>query len=192
MPAPAGDSPRVRDDDAACAERVAPAAPAAAASSSAAQLGAESPARRVTPVSSDTMSTRSSSRGSSSHVRAQADGGVERLRAVVKEIERPDVDRAAGEIDSGRRGRGDAHADIIIVRASPECRRDRAAAVDDIGQLLIGSLPGTTIVAASGDRWRASSISAARSSSAATSRRPSRSPSWPATSRRWAAPCRPG
>ena len=36
--------------------------------------------------------------------RAQADRGVERLRALVEEIERPDVERAAREIDArGRR-----------------------------------------------------------------------------------------
>ena len=35
-------------------------------------------------------------------VGAQTDGGVERLRAVMKEIERPDVDGAAGEVDSRR------------------------------------------------------------------------------------------
>ena len=32
------------------------------------------------------------------------------VRAVVKQIERPDVDGAAGQIDARRRGRGDAHA----------------------------------------------------------------------------------
>ena len=46
------------------------------------------------------------------HVRAEADGGVERLRTIVKEIERPDVDRAAGEIDSCRCGRGDVHGTL--------------------------------------------------------------------------------
>ena len=38
-------------------------------------------------------------------VRAQADRRVQRRGAVVEEIERPDVDGAAREIDAGRRGR---------------------------------------------------------------------------------------
>ena len=37
-------------------------------------------------------------------VSAKADGGVDRARAVVKQIERPDVDRASGEIDTCGRG----------------------------------------------------------------------------------------
>jgi hypothetical protein len=35
-------------------------------------------------------------------MRAQADGGIERLRTVVEEIERPDVDGSAGQVDSCR------------------------------------------------------------------------------------------
>jgi hypothetical protein len=35
--------------------------------------------------------------------RPQADGGVQGLRAIVKEIQRPDVERAAGEVDARRR-----------------------------------------------------------------------------------------
>ena len=45
---------------------------------------------------------------------AQADGGIERLRAVVKQIERPDVDGAARQIDSRRSRSRDTHAHIII------------------------------------------------------------------------------
>ena len=79
-------------------------------------------------------------------MRAEADGGVERLRASVKEIERPDVDRAAGEIDSCRCGRSDVHGTIIIfsgVLHAPDDARE-------IGQLLIGSFPGTTL----SQEWR--------------------------------------
>ena len=64
------------------------------------------------PVSSDTISTRSSSRRIELDVRAEADGRVQRLRAIVKEIERPDVDGAAGEIDSCRCGRSDVHGTL--------------------------------------------------------------------------------
>ena len=50
-------------------------------------------------------------------VRAQADGGVQRRRAVVKEIERPDVDGAAGQIDAGgRRRRRCTHGELYRVR----------------------------------------------------------------------------
>src|SRR5579862_8379454 len=43
-------------------------------------------------------------------MRAQADGGVQGRGAVVKKVERPDIDGAAGQIDSGRRRRGETHA----------------------------------------------------------------------------------
>jgi len=43
------------------------------------------------------------------HVRAQVDGGVQRRRAVVEQIQGPDVDGAAGQIDAGGRGGGDLH-----------------------------------------------------------------------------------
>ena len=43
-------------------------------------------------------------------VRAEADGGVERRRAVVEQIERPDVDGAAGQIDAGRSRSRRVHA----------------------------------------------------------------------------------
>ena len=41
---------------------------------------------------------------------AEADGGVERLRAVVKEVERPDIEGAARKVDPRRGGSFDAHA----------------------------------------------------------------------------------
>ena len=43
-------------------------------------------------------------------MRPQADGGVQRERAVVKEVQRPDVDGAAREIDARRRGGNDPHS----------------------------------------------------------------------------------
>ena len=43
---------------------------------------------------------------------AEADGRVERLRAVMEEIKGPDVDGAAGQIDSRRSRRRDAHATL--------------------------------------------------------------------------------
>src|SRR5674536_87214 len=39
----------------------------------------------------------------------QADRDVQRLRAVVEQVERPDVHGAAGEVDAGRSGRFDVH-----------------------------------------------------------------------------------
>ena len=63
----------------------------------------------VRSVSIDRSSTRPSVRGSICDVRAQADRRVQRRRAVVEQIERPDVDRAAGQIDAGRRRRNDSH-----------------------------------------------------------------------------------
>ena len=58
------------------------------------------------------------------HVRPQADRGVQRRRAVVKEVERPDVDGAAGQIDAGGSGRSQAHAVIIAISArTPNAER---------------------------------------------------------------------
>ena len=65
------------------------------------------------PVSTEPITMRSSSRDSIAHARPQADRDVERLRAVVEEVERPDVDRAAGQVDARRSGGVDAHAAII-------------------------------------------------------------------------------
>ena len=45
-------------------------------------------------------------------VRAQADRRVQRRRAFVEEVQRPDVDGAAGEVDSGGRGRSQTHAQL--------------------------------------------------------------------------------
>jgi hypothetical protein len=44
---------------------------------------------------------------------AKADGGVDRLRAGMEEIQRPDVDRAARQVDARRRRGLDMHAGII-------------------------------------------------------------------------------
>ena len=45
--------------------------------------------------------------------RRQADGGVDRLRACVEEIERPDIERAARQVDSRRGRRLNSHRGII-------------------------------------------------------------------------------
>jgi hypothetical protein len=45
--------------------------------------------------------------------RPQADCRIDRLRAVMKQIERPDVERAASEIDSSRSGGLNLHPHII-------------------------------------------------------------------------------
>jgi hypothetical protein len=45
-------------------------------------------------------------------VRAQADRRVQRRRAVVEQVQRPDVDGAAGEVDPGWRGRSQTHAQL--------------------------------------------------------------------------------
>ena len=73
-------------------------------------------ARRCRPT---TSVTRSSRRDVSVQCARRLMRGVDRLRAVVKEVERPDVVRAAREIDPGRRGGVDAHARIIM---AGECR----------------------------------------------------------------------
>ena len=64
------------------------------------------------PVSIDTSSTPPAGRDAHLRVRTKADGGVHRARPVVEEIQRPDVDGAAREIDAGRRRRGE-HGRII-------------------------------------------------------------------------------
>jgi hypothetical protein len=47
-------------------------------------------------------------------VSAEADGCIKRLCGRVKKIQRPDIQRAAGKIDSRRRGRGHVHDGIIV------------------------------------------------------------------------------
>jgi hypothetical protein len=46
----------------------------------------------------------------------EADCGIDRLRPVVKQVQRPDVDGATGEVDTRWRGRGDVHDAIIMMR----------------------------------------------------------------------------
>ena len=89
-------------------------------------------------------------------VRAQADGGVERGRAGVKQVEGPDVDGAAGQVDAGRRGRDDAHGGIIPGRSRPRAgrpvrwcptveswtRMSPGSLRREIGQLLIAGFDG--------------------------------------------------
>jgi hypothetical protein len=48
-------------------------------------------------------------------VRAEADGRVHRGGAVVKKVQRPDVDRPAGEIDACRSRRRQTHAALYEV-----------------------------------------------------------------------------
>src|SRR5438445_13665096 len=55
-------------------------------------------------------------------VRAQVDGGVQRRRAVVEQMQGPDVDGAAGQVDAGRRGGLDSHERIIGGPRGPEPR----------------------------------------------------------------------
>ncbi len=45
-------------------------------------------------------------------VRPQADRRVQRGRAFVKEVQRPDVDGAAGQVDAGRSGRSQTHGQL--------------------------------------------------------------------------------
>src|SRR5688500_5298334 len=73
-------------------------------------------------------------------VRPQADRRVERLRAVVEEIQRPDVDGATSQIDSCRRRRRERHAGNYNSRSTMPLATRR-----DIGQFLIGSMPGTVV-----------------------------------------------
>ena len=154
------------------------------------------PVRRPSTVRrcrSERSSMRPSLRGSMRGAGAQADRRVQGLRAGVKEIERPDVDGAAGEIDAGRRrsrrwiARGDLYKSERVINCLVPSSLRR-----EIGQLLIGSLPGDRRSPPSCGRWRASSGSAASSCSPATSKRRSRSPSSRTTCRRWRPSCRCG
>ena len=78
--------------------------------------------------------------GLEARVGADANRGVQRLRAVVEQIQRPDVDGAARQIDPRRRRSSNTHAHIIILRTIMPLTSTR-----EIGQLLIGSFPGTSI-----------------------------------------------
>lgn len=71
-------------------------------------------------------------------MRSKAYGRIQRLRTMMEEIKRPDVDGAAREIDARRRRRSNTHIEIIIVWMALATRRD-------IGQLLIGSFKGATV-----------------------------------------------
>ncbi len=108
MPAPAGDSPRVVSVAFSQLE-----VPGQQREQRQLAVGGQlAPVRRratARSVSIERSSIRPSVARLDLGVRAQADGGVERRRAVVKEVERPDVDRAAGQVDAGRRGRDDVH-----------------------------------------------------------------------------------
>ena len=191
MPAPAGDSPRVRI--------VTPLAPNAAARRAEqrqrrrrrASAAAERP-RRAARCLRRRSRRRSSARASSCDVRAQADGGIERLRAGMEQIERPDVDGAAGQIDPRRRRSRDAHGHIIILSSRFTRVAMPLATARDIGQLLIGSFPGTTVpagVALAGARVRSRRRDPLQPQrrSARAGRRAGR-----ARSRRSAVRCRPG
>ena len=108
---------------------------------------------------------RPSLRDSGLDVRAQADGRVQGLRAFVKEIQRPDIERSTREIDAGGRRGDDVHGRIIPMRrevretwstgasaasgangvAIYNVRQCRPAVRRRIGQLLIGSFTGPSI-----------------------------------------------
>ena len=90
------------------------------------------------------MTMRPSSRGAIAAVRPQADGGVERLRAVVEQVERPDVEGAAGQIDARRRGRFDVHASIIMAWTYHVAALTSAVT---LGQLPIVGFAGTRLPA---------------------------------------------
>ena len=83
-------------------------------------------------------------------VGAHADGHVQRLRAGMEEIDRPDVDRAARQVDAGGRGRRDSHGAIIIPGVIMPLASRR-----DIGQLSDRQYSGQ-------DRSRRVSIARAR------------------------------
>jgi beta-N-acetylhexosaminidase len=72
--------------------------------------------------------------------RAQADGRVEGLRVLVEKVQRPDVHRAAGQIDTSGCGGSDAHAQIIMAESMSlrDIRRH-------VGQLLVGGFDGHSI-----------------------------------------------
>ena len=100
MPAPAGDSPRVRSVRFSArkkyASRLSNGRPWPSARSF--QLGDLDRLRRCRSIRAGCLpSVRSFDLG----VRTQADRGVQRLRVLVEQIQGPDVERAAGEIDSG-------------------------------------------------------------------------------------------
>src|SRR6478672_9545891 len=78
-------------------------------------------------------------------MRPQADRRIERLRTGMKKIKRPDVDRAAREIDPRGRGGFDDHEANVNHDASWFNKFVPSSVRREIGQLLIGSLPATTI-----------------------------------------------
>ena len=120
-------------------------------------------------------------------VRPQADRGVDRLRAGMEEIQRPDVDGAAGEIDARRRRGRHGHGGIIMLHATmPSAASPSPRSAADRQLPRPHDLRGA---AGAGPRVRPRRR---RSSSPATSRRPSRCWSWPASARRSASKRRPG
>ena len=180
MPAPTGDSDRVRTSTPRAPKcRTSRATSGRRSTPSASGLGGLDALAGVVRDERDAVVAARRQRA----VRAQADRRVDRLRAIVKEIERPDVVRAAREIDPRRRGGVDAHARIIM---AGECRFGSFGATP--AAWPSSDSPATafpTISAGSSP----SSISAASSTSPATSSSPRRSPScrarWPALARDW-------
>src|SRR5439155_5167272 len=69
-------------------------------------------------------------------MRAQADGGVERRCAVVKKVERPDIDGSPRQIDARGRRRGNPHAGNYNGVMSPSALRRQ------VGELLIAGFHG--------------------------------------------------
>ena len=68
--------------------------------------------------------------------RAEADGRVERLRAFVEQVERPDVERPAGQINPRWRGGLDMHGEIIAAM-----RVHNGQHCDGIGRPATDSVP---------------------------------------------------
>ncbi len=111
-----------RHGDAAHAERVRRGGPAAAASVSAGsaverRAGPDDDAEVVGDQQHAVVVA-----GVEADVRAQADRGVDRLRAGMEEIQRPDVDGPAGEIHARRRRSRHGHGGIIMLLSRCLCR----------------------------------------------------------------------
>ena len=109
--------PAIRRASSASRSRAGSGAPAARAARARRCRPARTNGRRATvrSVSIDRSSTAAVRARFDLDVRAQADRRVQRRRAVVEEIQRPDVDGAAGQIDACRRGRRELHVAIIAI-----------------------------------------------------------------------------
>ena len=174
--------PAIRRASSASRSRAGSAARAArAAAARRSPISADQSPPRPLPVGVDRDAARSGrrSRGSIRACARRLMAAFTRRRAVVEQVQRPDVDRAAGQIDARRRRGDDGVGTAELYGHELEFVTDHVAACASSSDRSAAHrrIRRRRRFRSSCDRSRASSASAASSSSRGTSPSPSRSPS---------------